>query len=434
VIIRPAKFINGTISIPGDKSVSHRAVIIAAMAEGETRIENYATGEDCASTIKCIRQLGVEVEQHGTSVVVRGVGKSGFRKPHEPMDCGNSGTTMRLMAGLLAGQAFDSVLTGDESLLSRPMKRIIEPLRLTGAEIDSQAGSAPLIIHGRNPLKPIRYEMPVSSAQVKSCVLIAGLNAEGATSVVEKTQTRDHTERMLRWLGADLTVSSGDKDGNVIAVDGSSILNARDISVPGDISSAAFFVVAAACLPGSAIKICHVGINGSRAYLLGKLHSLGVDVRTTGKEESGLEPVADIRIHGTGTPGPTNGSNIIYGDETAQMIDEIPILAVLGTQLQGGLEVRDAKELRIKETDRIAAICENLRRMGADVEEFDDGFRVGKSPLKAAKIDSFGDHRIAMAFAVAGLAADRETEITDHEAADISFPGFYELLESIVKR
>lgn len=433
MIIRPAKRIVGTIKVPGDKSVSHRAAMFSAMALGETRISNYATGADCSSTISCLRQLGAQIDKEGASVSVRGVGKSGFEAPTEPLDCGNSGTTMRLIAGLLAGQSFDSVLTGDESLLSRPMKRVIEPLRLMGSEIDSNEGFAPLTIRGRNPLNAITYEMPVASAQVKSCVLIAGLNAQGGTTVVERTQTRDHTERMLRWLGADISVSTT-SDGDRISVDGSSVLKARDILVPGDISSAAFFLVAASCLSDSSITIENVGINSSRAYLLTKLRSLGIELRSTESSESAMEPVADVYVDGTSGQMLTDGANVISGNETAQMIDEIPILAILGTQLEGGLEVRDAKELRVKETDRIAAVCENLRRMDAVVEEFEDGFRVGKSRLIGAKVDSFGDHRIAMAFAVAGLMADGETEIIEPEAADISFPGFYELLESVVQR
>jgi 3-phosphoshikimate 1-carboxyvinyltransferase len=433
VIIRPAKRIEGTITVPGDKSVSHRAAIFAAMADGETRIENYASGADCSSTIACLRQLGVMIEREGPSVVVHGVGKKGFRQPEEPLDCGNSGTTMRLMAGLLAGQTFDSVLTGDDSLRGRPMKRVIQPLRLMGAEIEANEGFAPLTIRGRDPLNAISYRTPVASAQLKSCVLIAGLNSDGETTVVEEIQTRDHTERMFRWLGADVS-SLSDADGVRITVNGSSVLNARDILVPGDISSAAFFLVAAGCLPGSNLHIENVGVNSSRAFLLEKLRTPGLEIQSTESSESAMEPVADLRVERAGDLHAKSGSNLVSGSETAKMIDEIPILAVLGTQLADGLEVRDAQELRIKETDRIAALCDNLRRMNAVVEEFDDGFRVERSELKGAKIDSFGDHRIAMAFAVAGLAAEGETEILDHEAADISFPGFYELLESVVQR
>ena len=432
MLIRPAKRVVGAITVPGDKSISHRAAILAAMAEGESVIGHYLTGEDCLATLRCLRQLGVEVEREGTVVRMKGVGKHGLKKPDAPLDCGNSGTTMRLLAGVLAGQDFESTLTGDESLRRRPMNRIIEPLRMMGAEIISKDGRAPLTIRGRNPLNAISYDMPVASAQVKSCVLLAGLNAEGETTVIEHVQTRDHTERMLRWLGADLKVSEDKDRGDLIEVDRSSILKARDISVPSDISSAAFFIVAAACLLDSHIKIRYVGINGTRAYLLERLRSMGVDIKTTGEEESYFEPTADIRAHGLGMLNLKGGR--IGGNEVAQLIDEIPILAVLGTMLPGGIEIRDAKELRIKETDRITAIVENLRRMKATVEEFDDGFRVEKSQLIGAEVDSFGDHRIAMAFAVAGLLAEGETNIKDSECADVSFPGFYELLESVAKR
>ena len=419
-------------SVPGDKSISHRAVIIGSMAEGTTRIENFATGEDCSSSISCLRQLGVQIEQQGTLVVVNGVGKTGFTKPDEPLDCGNSGTTMRLLAGVLAGQGFESILTGDESLRKRPMNRIVEPLERMGARIETVEGLSPITIRGRNPLTAISYETPVASAQLKSCVLLAGLNADGVTKVIEKSPTRDHTERMLGWLGADLTHSA--QKGNTSKINGSSILKGRGISIPGDLSSASFFIVATSCLAPSAVKITYVGINRTRAFLLDKLRSLGVYIRLTGVHETEFEPAADIRVHGTGSLDSKSDNNIVFGHETAQLIDEIPALAVLGTQLETGLEVRDAGELRLKETDRIAAIVENLRRMKADVEEFEDGFRIGMSKLKGAEIDSFGDHRIAMAFAVAGLLAEGETLIKDPECVDISFPGFFETLESVVKR
>ncbi len=402
------------------------------MAEGQTRIEHYASGQDCASSISCLRELGVQIEQQGTSVIVDGVGKYGFKKPVAPLDCGNSGTTMRLLAGVLAGQQFESILTGDESLRKRTMSRIVEPLESMGARIETVEGLAPIVIHGRNPLTAISYETPVASAQLKSCVLLAGLNADGVTKVIEKTPTRDHTERMLEWLGADPTCSK--KRGDAVEIDGSSVLKGRGISIPGDISSAAFFIIATACLAPSAVKIRYVGINHTRTFLLEKLRSLGLYIRLTSKHESDFEPAADIRVHGTGSLDSNARRNIIVGQETAQLIDEIPALAILGTKLKGGLEIRDAAELRIKETDRIAAIVENLRRMNADVEEFGDGFRVGKSELTGAEVDSFGDHRIAMAFAIAGLLAAGETTIKDHECVDISFPGFFETLESVVKR
>jgi len=306
------------------------------------------------------------------------------------------------------------------------MGRIIDPLVKMGAEIESDGGFAPLTIHGKNPLRSITYTTPISSAQLKSCVMLAALNADGISTIDEEVQTRDHTERMLWHFGVETR-----KDGK-IEVDGLSKLKAADIVVPGDISSAAFFMVAAAILPGSVLEICNVGINGSRAYLVEKLKALGVDIEVKIGDPEYFEPIADVTIRGR-VSSPAEMA-FISGKEVALLIDEVPILAVLGSQLEGGLEVRDAGELRIKETDRISATVENLRRMNATVDEFEDGFVVERSELKGAAVDSFGDHRIAMAFAVAGLIAVGETSITNAECADISFPGFYELLESVVKR
>ena len=432
MIIRPAKSISGVVAVPGDKSISHRAAIIAAMAEGDSRIENYSTGEDCASTILCLRRLGIEIEHEGTTVRVKGVGKAGFRKPMGPLDCGNSGTTMRLLAGVLAGQDFESVLTGDRSLCRRPMKRVIEPLRLMGAEIVSEDGQAPLTIRGRNPLDAISYTLPVASAQVKSCVLLAGLNAMGNTTVIEPIQTRDHTERMLRAFGGEVRVSEP-KEGRSISAAGESELSAREINVPSDISGAIFFIVAAACLEGSKLELLNVGANPTRTAIIIVLRDLGVEIEASDPIESCGEPAATLKVRGLGSLKDERSGNV-GGSKIAELIDEIPILAVFGTQIEGGIEIREASELRLKESDRIAAIVENLRRMGADVEEFQDGFRVGRSELAGAEVDSFGDHRIAMAFAVAGLFAKGCTTIKQPECADISFPGFYELLESVVQR
>lgn len=431
MIIRPAKLIEGEIALPGDKSISHRAAIIAAMAVGESRIGNYSTGEDCASTLRCLRQLGVEIEQSGTTVVVHGVGKTGFEAPAEPLDCGNSGTTMRLLAGVLAGQQFDSVLTGDQSLRKRPMRRVIEPLTEMGAIIDSEDGFAPLRIKGRQTLSAIYYRLPVASAQIKSCVLLAGLFAEGKTTVVENAITRDHTERMLRSFGVDVPIY----DGPILqaaprTVRGEALLKHQNIDVPGDISSAAYFLVAAACLRNSYISLRNVGLNPTRNLIFEVLQRAGVALDVATSTKLG-EPAAAVSVTGVFSDGdPIALSNLAI----PLLIDEIPILAVLGTQLSGGLVVRDAAELRVKETDRIANIVENLRRMNADVEEFEDGFRVGQSKLKGAELNSFGDHRIAMAFAVAGLLADGETSIKDPKCVDISFPGFFETLEAVVKR
>ncbi|HUR99382.1 MAG TPA: 3-phosphoshikimate 1-carboxyvinyltransferase [Pyrinomonadaceae bacterium] len=429
MLIRPARAIKGEISLPGDKSISHRAAIFAAMATGESRIENFATSADCASTLKCLRQVGVEVRQEGPAVRIQGVGKSGFVEPAEPLDCGNSGTTMRLLAGVLAGQSFESVLTGDDSLQKRPMGRVIDPLTAMGASFESENNRAPLRVLGRNPLRAIEYQLPVASAQIKSCMLLAGLNSDGETAVIEPVPTRDHTERMLRWFGVDV-LETNLAGGKRISVTGTAQLTAADVVVPSDISSAAFFLVLALSLANSDLRIRNVGSNPTRAAIVETLRNLGADIRTSNERELNNEPMADIHILG----GMGQNSNpVIKGKVIANLVDELPILAILGTQLQNGLEVRDAAELRVKETDRIAAVVENLRRMNADVEEFDDGFRVGKSDLKGARVDSFGDHRIAMAFAVAGLlATEGETEIVGAESVDVSFPGFFEVLHDVV--
>ncbi|MFN0277915.1 MAG: 3-phosphoshikimate 1-carboxyvinyltransferase [Pyrinomonadaceae bacterium] len=413
--ILPARYLRGTVNIPGDKSISHRAVMLASIAVGETRIENFSTAEDCRTTLKCLEQLGVSITKCGNDVIVKGVGKNGLRKPEQPLDCGNSGTTARLLAGILAGQPFDSVLTGDESLSRRPMNRIIEPLTEMGAKIESRDGCLPLHIFGGQNLRGVEHELPIASAQVKSCLLLAGLFAEGKTSVVERTPTRDHTERMLEWFGA-----------------GDASLTARDINIPSDVSSAAFFIVASACLSGSDILLPNVGLNSTRTTILNVLQSVGVDVQISMTAEICNERRGSIRVRGRLEQDLIKKRLILDGDIISKIIDEIPILAVLGTQLNFGIEIRDASELRVKETDRISAIAENLRRMNAVVEEFPDGFKVERSDLKGASIDSFGDHRIAMAFAVAGLLAEGETEIQSAECVNISFPGFFETLSSVV--
>ena len=430
--ISPANSLHGTVHLPGDKSISHRAALLAAMAVGETRIENFSTAEDCQTTVKCLRELGVSISQDGTNLVVKGVGKRGFRKPTKPLDCGNSGTTMRLLSGILAGQNFESTLIGDELLSKRPMKRIIEPLELMGAVIHYNDGSAPLSISGKHPLRPIDYTLPVASAQIKSCVLLAGLNADGQTSIIEPVQTRDHTERMLQWFGVEVEIEKVDAC-SVISVDGTALLTAKDLVVPCDISSAAFFMVAAACLKGSDITLLNIGLNPSRRAIFDVMQSIGADLEALEEKEVCNERVVSLRIrgglHGTEKLIPL----ILRGEIIANLIDEIPILAVLGSQLESGIEIRDAAELRFKETDRIAAITENLKRMGADVVEFEDGFKVERSSLKGAVVHSFGDHRIAMAFAVAGLLAAGETEIIDAECAEISFPGFFDVLASVAQ-
>lgn len=441
--IFPARTLEGILTLGGDKSISHRAALLSALATGATRIENFSTSADCASTLDCLSKLGVRVERENSTVFVEGVGKTGFRVPAAaaPLDCGNSGTTVRLLAGILAAQDFETELTGDESLSKRPMKRVIEPLERFGAAIESNGNHLPIKIRGRNRLQAIEYAPAVASAQVKSCVLLAGLNADGKTVFVEKTPTRDHTERMLEWFGAKTEIEESGSGGEKrISISGEAVLTGRDFRVPADISSAAFFLVAASCLKNSDLTVENVGLNPTRRAIVDVLRALGANVEITNESEVCNEPVGDLRVTGdlnskTREAAADVGPNVIRGTVIANLIDEIPILAVFGTQIEGGLEIRDAAELRVKESDRIAAVVENLRRMNAEVEEFPDGLRVGKSKLEGARVDSFGDHRIAMAFAVAGLLAEAggETEIVGAQAASVSFPEFFETLRSLTK-
>lgn len=440
--IRPANYLHGNIKLPGDKSISHRAALFSALATGNTRIQNFASSEDCRSTLNCLMDLGVEISRENSTVFIKGVGKKGFTKPFKELDCGNSGTTVRLISGILAGQNFDSTLFGDESLSMRPMKRVIEPLSRMNAKIEANENLLPMRIFGRNPLKAITYKMPVASAQVKSCILLAGLNADGITKVQSpKTEdrrpsSRNHTELMLEYLGANISekfIETGDGFIHEVSIDGNSNLTAEDLNVPSDISSAAFFLIGAACLKGSEIVLQNVGLNPTRAAIIEVLQKFGASIEILDKREACGESVGDLRVIGNSGFTPHAESNIISGEIIANLIDEIPILAVFGTQLESGLEIRNAEELRVKESDRIKSTVENLRRMNADVEEFADGLRVGKSNLEGAKIDSFGDHRIAMAFAVAALFANGETEIINPECAAVSFPEFFDVLAKIVK-
>jgi 3-phosphoshikimate 1-carboxyvinyltransferase len=432
--ILPASSIKGRMRLPGDKSISHRAAMLASIANGTTNITNFATSADCASTLSCIEGLGIEVGRAGTTVTVNGRGKIGLAAPSAPLDCGNSGTSMRLLAGILAGQPFDSVLIGDDSLQSRPMKRIIEPLTQMGGTIGSYQTKAPLRISGNPALMGIQYVLPVPSAQVKSCVLLAGLFSKGVTTVIEPSPTRDHTERMLRWFGVDVVTDEVEK-GFEISVSGDSELNAHDIVIPGDPSSAAFFAVAAAALPGSDLVIENVGINPSRIEAVRFLEDSGAPIELASEGEINNEPFGSINVNSKESEGSgAVGKSVISGPQTAALIDEIPILAVFGTQLANGLEIRDARELRVKESDRIRTVVTNLQRMGADVEEFEDGMRIGPSELTGAEIETFGDHRIAMAFAVAALLASGETTIRGSECVDVSFPGFFDELERVAQR
>jgi 3-phosphoshikimate 1-carboxyvinyltransferase len=356
-----------------------------------------------------------------------------------PLDCGNSGTTMRLLAGILAGQDFQSTLTGDESLRARPMQRIIEPLQMMGARISSNDGRAPLVIQGHKRLNAITYNLLIASAQVKSCILLAGLGADGRTEVIESQTTRDHTERMLRSFGVQVEIGKAGRKGEearFAAVDGPARLRAGNVLIPGDISSAAYFIAAAALLPGSSLEVSDVGVNPTRVLFLKRLQAMGLDVEIIDERNENNEPVGLVRVEGLGKQlsKRLDLSRMINGLAVPQLIDELPLLAVAGSQIDGGIEIRDAAELRVKESDRIATTAQNLRAMGAEVEEFEDGLRVaGPVELRGAKIDPRGDHRIAMAFTVAGLLAEGETEIGDSECVAVSFPEFFELLDSVVR-
>ncbi len=427
MFVQPANQLNGEVSVPGDKSISHRSAIFSAISDGTATISNYLVAEDCLSTLQCIEQLGAKITRDGTTVTITGCGIDGLIAPTSDLDCGNSGTTARTLAGVLAGQRFRSTMVGDESLSKRPMRRIIEPIGLLGASVESNDGKLPMTL-GESNLVGKEITLSVASAQVKTCILLAGLYASGETAVIEPTPTRDHTERMLAWLGVDVSVEQLDQ-GRSIAVRGGSRLTARDINVPGDISSAAFLIVATACLPDSSITIRNVGVNSTRTGILDVLRLCGVEIDISNAAETCNEPVADLVVSASElrTPARLDGAII------ANIIDELPILAVLGTQLPDGLEVRGASELRVKESDRIDAIVRNLRTVGTVVDEFDDGFRVHCSNIVGGEVDSFGDHRIAMAFAVAGLLSSEGVTIRIADCTDISFPGFFETLGSLVR-
>jgi 3-phosphoshikimate 1-carboxyvinyltransferase len=417
--IRPAASISGAIQLPGDKSISHRYAMLAAIAEGTTKLENYSTGADCQSTLACVRALGAIIDKREGATSIQGRGLDGLREPADTLDAGNSGSTIRMLSGILAAQAFESRIGGDDSLSRRPMQRILDPLRQMGACLDARDGRfPPLSIHGSR-LHPIEYTLPVASAQVKSCVLLAGLYADGLTTVHEPVRTRDHTELALREFGADVEVLK-----RSITLTGRPRLQARNLRVPGDLSSAAFFLVAALIVPESNLTIHGVGLNPTRSTLLDFLVEMGADLKVLDVTSSGGELVGDIRIR----KSPIQGG-VLEKARTAALIDEIPVLAVLGAASHEGLIVRDASELRVKETDRIASIAENFRRMGLAITIHEDGFEIpGRQKFQAAELDSFGDHRIAMAFSVAALIADGECVIEDAGAASVSFPEFFDTL------
>ena len=398
--------------------------MLASLAEGRSVLTNYSSGEDCASTLACMRALGAGCTVQGNRVEIDGLGQGQLEAPSGPLDAGNSGTTMRLLSGILAGQDFECRIEGDASLSKRPMKRILTPLRAMGASINAREGQfPPLTIRGAQ-LRPIRYELPVASAQVKSAVLLAGLHAPGKTQVVEPLETRNHSEIALRRFGADITV-----EDRTISVRGMPRLTACDLRIPSDLSSAVFFLGAALLLPGSDLSIRGVGLNPTRTAVLSVLRSMGASIKIDSESSEGGEPAGTLIVRGG---RPIQGGEI-SGAFTAGVIDEIPMLAVLGAVSSSGLQIRDAGELRVKETDRIATVAANLRRMGVNVTEYPDGMDIeGGSRLRAAEIDSAGDHRIAMAFAVAALAADGDSILRGAEAAGISFPEFFDVLGGLV--
>jgi 3-phosphoshikimate 1-carboxyvinyltransferase len=422
VTITPANDLRGEVQIPGDKSISHRALMIGAISEGVTEILNCSPAGDPMSTLECLQALGANIEVKSDAITIHGKGLRGLQVPSTVLDAGNSGTTMRLLTGILAGQRFNSEITGDKYLVQRPMKRIIDPLTEMGAQvIGTYKFTAPLKIFGVEKLKAIRYELPLPSAQVKSAVLFAGLYADGVTQVVEPVTSRDHTERML---GLNVHKENGT---SVVEIEGGRKLEGKKIVVPGDISASAFFMVAASIVPYSELVIRNVGLNPTRAGVIDVLRRMGANIEITNCQDYG-EPFGDVIVK----TAPLKGI-ILRGEVIPNIIDEIPILAVAGAVCEGTFEVRGAYDLRNKETDRISAICENLSALGLDVEEFDDGFAFegNRTKLVGTELNSFGDHRIAMAFSIAGLVASGTTTIIDADCANISFPGFWNVLNRI---
>ncbi|MFB6286736.1 MAG: 3-phosphoshikimate 1-carboxyvinyltransferase [Candidatus Bipolaricaulia bacterium] len=424
-VIRPVRRIRGEIRVPGDKSISHRALMLASIAHGESSIDGLAPSSDVTSTARCLRELGASMDaQSETACRIEGRSRSGLQAPQRELDAGNSGTTLRLLSGLLAGQPFQATITGDASLRRRPMGRIIDPLNRMGVRVHSNDGCAPLVVHGGEP-QGMRYELPVASAQVKSCLLLAGLYADDATTVVEPEPTRDHTERMLRAMGADI----GHED-DAVTLRGCRELDPLELSVPGDLSSAAFFLAAASVVPDGELTLRHIGVNPTRTGILDVLRSMGAPIEVLNEREQGHEPIADLQVDSASALRGTE----IDGSLVPRLIDEIPLLAVLATQAAGCTVIRDAAELRHKETDRIHAVAENLRHMGADLDERHDGLVIeGPQRLRGAHVASFRDHRIAMAFAIASLVADGPTTIDGADWTDVSFPSFFDTLQQVAQ-
>ncbi|GAC1627079.1 MAG: 3-phosphoshikimate 1-carboxyvinyltransferase [Candidatus Acidiferrum sp.] len=432
-IIHPAKHLSGGLQLPGDKSISHRYAMLAGLAEGTSELTHFAAAADCHSTLGCMRALGAEVRVDGGTVRITGGGLHGLKSSWRALDAENSGTTIRLLSGILAGQEFTTRISGDASLQKRPMKRVMTPLREMGADIRAREENfAPLEIRG-GKLRAIDYKMPMASAQVKSAVLLAGLFAEGETTVREPARTRDHTELALEEFGVEI-----EKTGKTIRIQGltgsrgKGMLKAKSLDVPGDLSSAVFFIAAASIFEESSILIHNVGLNPTRTAVLDFFASMGASIQMLSLKSGNGEIVGDLAVKGASLKG-----GVIEGEQVALLIDELPMLAALGPYTEEGIEIRDAAELRVKESDRIAALAENLKKMGATIEERPDGLRVeGRKAgrLHGAEIEPHGDHRIAMAFAVAGLAAEGPTTIRDAECAGVSFPTFFEELARLAER
>ncbi len=417
------KKLKGIIEVPGDKSISHRAVMLSGIGRGKSLVRGFLRSDDCMSTISCLKSMGITIEEEGKDIVVFGGGLHGLRKPEQVLNAGNSGTTMRLMSGILSGQEFSSIITGDDSLRKRPMSRIIVPLRQMGALIEGtgEGGYAPLKISG-GKLRGIEYELPIPSAQVKSAVLLAGMYCEGVTKVTETVPSRDHTEIMLGYLGAEINVS-----GNTIRISKSELIGNR-LDIPGDISSAAFFIAAAAAMPGSELVVKSVGINPTRTGIIDVLLEMGADISFDNLRSMCGEAVADIVVRGRQLHGIA-----ISGDVIPRMIDEVPVLAVIAAVAEGTTVITGAAELKVKESDRISAMVSQLGRLGVKIKELEDGMEItGPNTIKGGEAESFGDHRIAMAMAICSLFAEGDIRIKGREAVSISFPGFFEMLSDVV--
>ncbi|MDJ0882027.1 MAG: 3-phosphoshikimate 1-carboxyvinyltransferase [Gammaproteobacteria bacterium] len=417
-VCNPSESVYGYIRVPGDKSISHRSIILSSIAHGTSEISGFLEGEDSLHTLQAFQDMGVNIEQTPSEIIVHGVGMQGLSKPTRALDMGNSGTAMRLLVGLLSGQVFDTQLIGDASLSTRPMKRVIDPIQLMGGEINSEAdGTAPLWIHGGVPLKAIHYELPVASAQVKSCVLLAGLYADGITEVIEPAPTRDHTERMLRGFGCEVISTQ-----NKISMRGGQSLEATNIEIPADISSAAFFMVAASILPQSEMTLNHVGVNPTRIGIIDILELMGADITLINEREVGGEPVADIVVKSAPLKGIEIPKHLV-----PLAIDEFPVIFVAASFAQGTTILTGAEELRVKESDRIQVMADGLNNLGVHAQATADGIVIQGGPVSGGEVDSHGDHRIAMAFAVASLGAKTAITINDCDNVNTSFPGFADL-------